>query len=84
MSEGSLPYTNERAYIYRREAGKKDRVEIPVEYSKIMSRKSPDVELQANDILYIPENKNRRLTSSIIERIVGFGTATGTGILIWH
>ena len=40
--------------------------------------------LQANDILYIPDNKGQRLTNTIIERIVGFGTATGTGILVWH
>jgi polysaccharide export outer membrane protein len=84
MSEGQMAFTNNRAYIYRREAGKGDRVEIPVDFARIMERKSPDVALLANDIVYIPENKNRRLTNTIIERIVGFGTATGTGILVWH
>lgn len=84
MSEGQLAFTNNKAYIYRREAGKGDRVEIPIDFERIMQRKSPDVALVANDIIYIPENKNRRLTNTIIERIVGFGTATGTGILVWH
>jgi hypothetical protein len=84
MSEGLLQFTNKQAFIYRREGGKEGRNEIPVEISKIMDRKSPDVVLQANDILYIPDNKGRRLTNTIIERIVGFGTATGTGMLIWH
>ena len=84
MSEGQLAFTSKKAFIYRREAGKGDRIEIPVELGKIVDRKSPDLELQANDILYIPEDRNRRLTNSIIERIVGFGTATGTGILVWH
>ena len=84
MSEGQLAFTSKKAYIYRRETGKADRLEIPIELSKLMERKGADMELQANDILYIPEDKNRRLTSSIIERIVGFGTATGTGILVWH
>jgi polysaccharide biosynthesis/export protein len=84
MCEGTLQYTNKEAFIYRREAGKNQRDEIPVEIGKIMDRKSPDVILQANDILYIPDNKGRRLTSQTIERIIGFGTATGTGLLVWH
>jgi polysaccharide export outer membrane protein len=84
MSEGLLPYCNKQAFIYRREGGKDGRNEIPVEISKIMNRKSPDVLLQANDILYIPDNKGRRLSNQIIERIVGFSTATATGVLVFR
>jgi polysaccharide export outer membrane protein len=84
LSEGLLQYTNKLAFIYRREAGKDQRNEIPVEIGKIIDRKSPDVTLLANDILYIPDSKGRRLTSQTIERIVSFGSATGTGILVWH
>lgn len=84
QSEGALAFSSKRAFIYRREAGKSDRVEIPVQLSEILDRKGMDFPLQANDILYIPEDKRRKLTASIIERIVGFGTATGTGILVWH
>jgi polysaccharide export outer membrane protein len=84
LCEGTLQYTNKQAFIYRREAGKDQSNEIPVEIGKIMERKSPDILLQANDILYIPDNKGRRLTAQTIERIIGFGTATGTGLLVWH
>jgi len=84
LSEGLLQFTNKQAFIYRREAGKDQRDEIPVEIGKIIDRKSPDVMLQANDILYIPDSKGRRLTTQTIERIVSFGTTTGTGILVWH
>jgi polysaccharide export outer membrane protein len=84
LCEGTLQYTSKQAFIYRREAGKDQRNEIPVEIGKIMDRKSPDVVLLANDVLYIPDNKGRRLTSQTIERIIGFGTATGTGLLVWH
>jgi len=84
MSEGLAPYWKKQAYIYRREGGKDGRNEIQVDLAKIMDRKGMDIILQANDILYIPDNKGQRLTNTIIERIVGFGTATGTGILVWH
>ncbi len=84
QSEGQLAFTSKRAFVYRREAGKSERLEIPVELSKIIDRKGLDFQLQANDILYIPENKNRKLTTRLLNRLSGLGTATGTGILVWH
>jgi polysaccharide export outer membrane protein len=83
LSEGTLPYAAKLAYIYRRdETGVKK--EIPVEFEKIMQRKAPDVMLQADDILYIPDNKARRNTITAIDRITSFGTSTASGFLIWH
>ena len=84
LTEGLMPYTNKQAFIYRREAGKSQTNEIPIELTKIIDRKSPDVEIKPDDILYIPDSKGRRLTGQTLDRIVSFGTATGTGILVWH
>ncbi len=83
LAEGLMPFANKQAYIYRREAaGTKN--EIPVPLDKIMKRQAPDVPLAANDILYIPDNKGKRLTISALDRIAGFGTATASGVLIWR
>ena len=84
LSEGLMPYSTKEAYIYRREAGKGGRNEIPIQLTQIMSRKAPDVPLKADDILYIPDDKHRRLTVTTLERIAGFGTATASGLLIFH
>jgi polysaccharide biosynthesis/export protein len=84
LSEGLLPYSNKEAYIYRRESGRGDRGEIPIQLGRILDRKAPDVALQANDILYIPDNKGRRLTAQTLDRLAGFGTSTASGVLIWH
>lgn len=83
QSEGLLPFTAKQAYIYRREA-KGDRNEIPIALSAIMDRKAGDVALQPNDILYVPDNKNRRMTMTALDRIVGFGVSTASGVLIFH
>jgi polysaccharide export outer membrane protein len=83
LSEGLTPYSGKIAYIYRKdETGVKK--EIPVELDKIMQRKSPDVALVVDDLLYIPDNKNRRVTMTAIDRITMFGASTASGILIWH
>jgi polysaccharide export outer membrane protein len=83
LSEGVLPYAAKQAYIYRREASG-DKHEIPVELEKILQRKSPDVPLEVDDVLYIPDNKSRRNAVNIIDRITGFGASTASGVLIWH
>jgi polysaccharide export outer membrane protein len=83
LSEGLMPFAAKLAYIYRRdEAGAKQ--ELPVELEKIMQRKSPDVTLQVDDILYIPDNKTRRTTMTLIDRLTTFGASTASGLLIWH
>ena len=83
LSEGLLPFSTKLAYVYRRdESGAKQ--EIPVELDKIMQRKSPDVALQANDVLYIPDNRTKRNVSAAVERITSFGSNTASGLLIWR
>jgi polysaccharide export outer membrane protein len=83
LSEGLMPYSEKIAYILRRqETGAPQ--EIPIELAKIMERKSPDVSLETGDILYVPDNKARRSTMSIIDRVAGFGSATASGLVIWH
>ncbi len=83
LGEGLMPYSSKLAYIVRRpEAGSPE--ELPVELEKIMQRKAPDVPLQVGDILYVPDNKSRRTTMSILDRVAGFGASTASGVLIWR
>jgi polysaccharide export outer membrane protein len=83
LSEGLTPYSAKVAYVYRRSPGG-SKTEVPVPLAKIMKRQSPDVPLQANDILYIPDNNGKRLTAETLDRIAGLGTATATDYIIFH
>jgi polysaccharide export outer membrane protein len=83
MAEGLAPYAYKVAYIYRPN-GASGHQEIAVELAKILERKSPDVPLQVDDILYIPDSKGKRLTSTVLDRMAGFGASTASGVLIWH
>jgi hypothetical protein len=84
LSEGLLPFYSHQAFIYRREPGKCARDEIPVDINDIMRHKSPDLQMEANDILYIPDNHGKRLAAETLERIAGFGSSTASGLLIFH
>jgi polysaccharide biosynthesis/export protein len=82
LAEGLSPYSNKTIFIYRREgAGTKN--EIPIELKKILDRKAPDVPLQAEDILYVPDNSGRRLSAAVIEKVLLFGSTAGATALIY-
>lgn len=83
LSEGLTNYHEKIAYIYRKEGGTKGHNEIPVELTKLMKREVPDVPLQPDDVLYIPDNPKRRLTMTTLDRIASFGAGTVSGVLIY-
>jgi polysaccharide export outer membrane protein len=82
LSEGLMPFSSKTAYLYRREAGP-GKQELAIELRKILDRKSPDVALEPNDILYVPDNNRKRLSITTLERILAFGTTTSSGLLVW-
>jgi polysaccharide export outer membrane protein len=82
LAEGLSPFADKQAFIYRREAsGSKN--EIPVALDKIMKRQAPDVTLTANDILYIPDNRGKRIGLAVLEKILLFGGTAGATALIY-
>jgi polysaccharide export outer membrane protein len=83
LAEGLAQFANKDAYIYRRE-GSGNKNEIPVPIDKILHRKAPDMPLQANDILYIPDDKGKRITATAIDKILSFGAAAGGAAVIYH
>ena len=84
LSEGLMPFAMDQAYIYRREGALNGRNEIAIPLAKIMARKSADVALLPNDVLYIPDNKSKRMTMTMVDRMVTFGVGTASGMLVWR
>ncbi len=82
LAEGLAQFSSKQAYIYRREAsGAKN--EIPIELNKIMERKAPDATLLADDVLYIPDNRGKRLGLAALEKLLMFGSTAGATALIY-
>jgi polysaccharide export outer membrane protein len=84
LAEGLAPFASKLAYVYRRDPATGTKHEIPIALRDIMKRKAPDVPLQTNDILYVPDNTGRRVTATALERIIGFGASTASGVLVWR
>ena len=84
ISEGLAPFASKTAFILRPKADSTEREQIEVPLAKILDRKSPDVRLLADDIFYVPDNKTQRISAGIVDRLVSFGSATTSGVLIWR
>lgn len=82
LAEGLAPFSSKQAYIYRR-AKDGSRTEVAVELESILKRKHADVSVLPDDILYVPDNKARRLTATALERILSFGSNAGATALIY-
>jgi polysaccharide export outer membrane protein len=83
LAEGLTPFNSKQAYIYRR-GSDGTRTEIPVELDQILRRKHPDVAVVADDILYIPESRGRKLGIAALEKVLLFGGTAGATALIYH
>jgi polysaccharide export outer membrane protein len=82
LAEGLTSYSAKQAFVYRRGPDGVRR-EIPVELSAIIRRRHADVTVLPDDILYIPENRGRRMSIGAIERALAFGTTAGATALIY-
>ena len=83
LSEGLDSFPSHKAYIYRLEGDSGSRTEILVELKKILNRKSPDVALLANDILYVPNAAGLQAAMKVLQTSVGVGTSL-TSSLIYY
>ncbi len=81
MVEGVAPYASRQAYIYRSKGEGQPRQEIPIELKKILTRKTPDVPLLADDLLYIPDATGRRLALTAIEKAVLYGSGAASALI---
>jgi polysaccharide export outer membrane protein len=66
LSGGLDSYRRNKAYIYRAEPGSPQKREIEIPLKRILDRKSPDVKLAPNDILYVPTNRALKASASLL------------------
>ena len=82
LAEGTSPDAAPRkARILRAVDGKpSNKNEIPVNLSLVLAGKAPDLELHANDVLYIPDN----VPASAMKRATEAAIQIATGVMIYR
>ena len=83
LSGGLGPSPAKEAWVIRRDDVTGTKHRIPIDLHAILARSAADYPLVPDDILFIPDNRRRRETLAILDRLVTFGAAIGTGIIIY-
>ena len=84
LCQGMLPYSHNTAVIFRPKKDSAERDEVTVSVKDIVKHHAPDVLLNANDILYIPDNSGKKITAEVLARVGTFGSSTASGLLIFR
>lgn len=84
LCQGLLSYSHDTGVIFRPVTNSTKREELTVPIKQIMKHHAPDVQLNANDILYIPDNSGKRISAQILEKLGNFGGSTVSGLLIFR
>jgi polysaccharide biosynthesis/export protein len=69
-----------RAALLREIPGEPERTEIPLNVTKILQAKAPDVPMLPGDILFIPNSTGKKAGLRAIEAAIQLGT----GVVIWR
>jgi protein involved in polysaccharide export with SLBB domain len=83
LAEGLNGVFDKKAYIYRKTDNSGNKTEIVVPLRAILKRKSPDIVLTANDILYVPENANKKIALAALDRLLTFGSTAGASAIVY-
>jgi len=83
LCQGLLPYSYKEALVYRQVEASDHRVVITIPVSDILKQRAPDVALQANDILYVPDHSGRRAAAAALGKLTGAGSTAAT-IALWR
>jgi len=76
LAHGLTPFAKANNAVIMRSnpaTGRKD--EIPVHLKQIENRKSEDVPMQSNDILYVPDSTGKKMLAKGTEAALGIGTS---------
>jgi polysaccharide export outer membrane protein len=81
LAEGTLPSAaSHKARILRTAGTNRQRQEIPLNISKILDGKSPDMILRPEDILFIPTHQAKNAAMKAVDVVI----QAGTGIAIYR
>jgi polysaccharide export outer membrane protein len=75
MAQGPLPTASlGRAQVIRNPGQGEKQQEIPIPLKEILAAKAPDLPLQANDIVFVPNSKMKSFTKRTIDSVVQVAT----------
>jgi polysaccharide export outer membrane protein len=83
LAGGVSAYSSSQAYIIRRDEVTGTKRKIPIDLKGILKQTVADYPLLADDIFFVPDDSKRRQTNLILDRLLTYGAAIATGLIIY-
>jgi polysaccharide biosynthesis/export protein len=83
LAGGVSAYPSPEAYIIRRDEITGTKHRIPIDLKGILKQKTADFPLLADDIFFVPDDTKRRQTVQVLDRLLTYGAAIATGLIIY-
>lgn len=84
LSGGTTPAAGTKAYLLRPTAGGSQKQEFTVNLKKLLKRREPDLPLQVNDMIFVPDSKTKALQQGAITAAFTSFAYTAAGALLWR
>ncbi len=84
MAGGPLATATKKAYLLRPADGGATHREIPFDLKKLMTGREENLVLQANDVIFVPDSRLRRLAAGVGPAAANSVIYTTLGVLLWR
>jgi protein involved in polysaccharide export with SLBB domain len=85
LAGGTTPTAGSKAFLLRPSASRSEKKEeIALNLKKLMKRQDPDLPLQTDDVIFIPDSKARRLGEAALTTGITSLIYSSAGGLIWR
>ncbi len=84
MAGGPAQNSGGKAFLLRAGPDGPQGREVAVNLKKLMQRKQPDVPLENNDLIFVPDSRGRRMTELMIASGITTALYGGLGSLFWR
>ncbi len=84
LSGGLSSFHTKEAYVIRKDEISGTKHSIQINLHAILHQQAADFPLISDDILFVPDDRKRRDTLLILDRLLTFGASVASGILIYN
>jgi polysaccharide export outer membrane protein len=84
LSGGVLPSVGSKAYLLRTTGPGDEKKEIALNLQRIMKHREPDPLLQANDVIFVPDSKTKKLKEAGATGAIQALMYSVAGAIVWR
>jgi polysaccharide export outer membrane protein len=84
LAGGVTPAAGSKAFLLRNPGNGGQKQELALNLKKLMKRQNPDLPLQSEDVIFIPDSNSKKLAQTGMAAAVSGLIYTATGALIWR